>query len=1813
MQKRKFQGVQALLIAIVFILQCLCGSSFVFADTAPTGTEYLVNKTQSEFTIDGILDEREWNTDIKISMVHSGTPNNVAVAGAVYSDKYLYVGVRVEDDMLINSGAPYAWNDDSVEIYIDGDLARGAYNAHTAQLVFRLNDPVVHIPANTFISGEGIVHKFFQTEKGYNLEVAIPWTTLGITPDRPGIGFTMHVNDKDNNDKMANAESILKLTGGGPDWQTSENWMMLVLGGSGGSTGPTGSTSLRVNSFDSVTGFAIKNLKTPLQLKDYYVSYDYFYPAPPGGSSNDGYVLWASYDGKEYNGMRLIQNKGSTLTAEVLKEDGTKGNINIENITINPGKWHNMLLHFKEDKTFEFYVNGVKATSGGVSKFGQYGKQVLAAIGYFGDLSSSSKNGCGYFDNIRVYTDSEVILEDYFDEGLSDGWTFFKDAAIADPEVNCPRNDLKTFSLESEKRGILLGKESRLELKGTMADGTVPNWKLAQVNVASSNPEVVQVEKAGDAYILHALSEGTSEIQATITYFGVQKMASISIKAVETAELDHIVIVSDPGQDKVQEGQTLALSVQGIMNDGSTINIDGQQVQWRCEPEERAQVVNEEGEILLKALSYGGVTVSAEVQVEGKSFTSQRLFTIEEKPGTITDLGIQVGTIRSNMNDIGKDKFGRDVTYTVLAGLPPKFYVCDVETGDVLEKYDLPGSEGAWEIKKMSDGTVYIGAYNAGVLFRYFPETQEIKAIGVPLEGYNPILLQIVEVENGRIFGGSTGTGCLYEYDPVQNKFTNHGRLVEGANIVRGLEYDPETGILYAGVTGANMKAYLIAYNTVTRTKEDILPGKYDNIGNVSDMTLIGRKLFCRKEIGNGMFVMDVDTKQLIEAKNAETGELSTDIVMGGRNISEPSPYDPDRIFFISQGTLYYYDLSKDEYGSMNTDKVAGAMRWAYVEMDGDGFTGYNLVAQIDSHGTFLVYNLQTGNIRQFSLKLTAEPVKINSTTKGPDGKVYSGGYVGGGVGSYDPLTGEQEKFYRISQIEGLTNYGDDKLYLGAYSQALVFEYDLNKPWQRIDTSAPSTNPLFLFNLYDNDEIPDYALQDRPYTLLGIPEEKKVAIGTAPAVNYYGGVLAFFNVETREREVFWNIVPDQTVVSLLYDGGLLYGGTSVRPGYNTPARATEAKFFIWDMKENKIIYETTPVNGKMDITALIKGPDGNIWGIANDALFIFDIETRQVIYQKATGLKSRFVDWRDNNLVLGIDGNIYGTNVAKQLYRINTQTKEITVLDQDAGRYLSQDDFGNLYFANEERLYRYSNEKLVVEPQSLEISVEKNTLNSGQSLPVKASAILDKGRRITNMNISGIKPVYTSGNPAVAEILDGILVARGSGETTVQAEVHMFGKNLTSNKIQIKVRSGENEVEEPVEEPMKEPDTAPVTPPAVNNRIETDTDGSVKIKADIKIDQKNSTVYNEITEEDMKQAIEKAKKDVYGNRKIIIHLPKVDGIEHYVQKLPKSAVTSGGAENRIEIRTPLATAIIPGNMLDRVGALDKETVEIVIKPVGRNLIAQDLKEKIGERPLIELAVRNEDKIVEWNNSRTPVAVSIDYKPTAEETAAHEHIVVWYIDEKGNAVPIPNGKFDITEGKVNFEVTHFGKFAVAFVDRNFQDIMGYDWAEKEIRVLASKGIINGTGDESFSPGENITRADFITLLVRALELRADYTERFDDIQEGSYYSDSINIARKLGIVKGTGDNKFNPDETISRQDMITMIANALKASGRNLENATIADIAGYKDTASISDYAMDSVALLVKNKLVIGDDRLINPNGKTIRAEAAVILYRIMNK
>ncbi len=176
---------------------------------------------------------------------------------------------------------------------------------------------------------------------------------------------------------------------------------------------------------------------------------------------------------------------------------------------------------------------------------------------------------------------------------------------------------------------------------------------------------------------------------------------------------------------------------------------------------------------------------------------------------------------------------------------------------------------------------------------------------------------------------------------------------------------------------------------------------------------------------------------------------------------------------------------------------------------------------------------------------------------------------------------------------------------------------------------------------------------------------------------------------------------------------------------------------------------------------------------------------------------------------------------------------------------------------------------------------------------------------------------------------------------------------------------------------------------------------------------------------------------------------------------------------------------------------------------------------------------------------------------------------------------------------------------------FKDIAGYEWAENQINTLASMGIITGTSATTYSPGEKIKRADAVVLIIKALGLDVGFSGNFSDVSKEKYYYKAVGIAKKLNIISGVGDNKFNPETPIRRQDLMVIVHNALKTTGLNIEDINTSELEKFKDASDISDYALVSIAFLVKEEIITGDaNKTLFPLKNITRAETAAIIYKI---
>lgn len=174
---------------------------------------------------------------------------------------------------------------------------------------------------------------------------------------------------------------------------------------------------------------------------------------------------------------------------------------------------------------------------------------------------------------------------------------------------------------------------------------------------------------------------------------------------------------------------------------------------------------------------------------------------------------------------------------------------------------------------------------------------------------------------------------------------------------------------------------------------------------------------------------------------------------------------------------------------------------------------------------------------------------------------------------------------------------------------------------------------------------------------------------------------------------------------------------------------------------------------------------------------------------------------------------------------------------------------------------------------------------------------------------------------------------------------------------------------------------------------------------------------------------------------------------------------------------------------------------------------------------------------------------------------------------------------------------------------FTDLENHAWAKDAIYTLKNKGIISGISDTEFAPANNIKRGDFILILTKMLSVNDTFTENFADVPESAYYYNAVGSAKAAGIAQGSGEN-FMPENSITRQDLITLAYRAFLAKGYITETDDTASLDAFADKGNISDYAGTAMASMVKAGIIQGSNGNVNPKVFATRAEVAVMCARL---
>jgi len=179
---------------------------------------------------------------------------------------------------------------------------------------------------------------------------------------------------------------------------------------------------------------------------------------------------------------------------------------------------------------------------------------------------------------------------------------------------------------------------------------------------------------------------------------------------------------------------------------------------------------------------------------------------------------------------------------------------------------------------------------------------------------------------------------------------------------------------------------------------------------------------------------------------------------------------------------------------------------------------------------------------------------------------------------------------------------------------------------------------------------------------------------------------------------------------------------------------------------------------------------------------------------------------------------------------------------------------------------------------------------------------------------------------------------------------------------------------------------------------------------------------------------------------------------------------------------------------------------------------------------------------------------------------------------------------------------------------FNDIVGH-WAQSYIEYLYEKDVTTGTSSTTYSPSKTLTRAEFITFIMRTkkdIDVTSAKTGVFKDVEKDKWYTDHVNWAGANGIDAGSKDGNFRPGDNITREEMATMLLSFADTMEIKLPRAK--EPIEFTDASKISGWAEKAIGIVQRAGIIDGKpDGSFDPQGYATRAEAAKIIKVLMEQ
>ncbi|GLX65747.1 S-layer homology domain-containing protein [Paenibacillus glycanilyticus] len=275
-----------------------------------------------------------------------------------------------------------------------------------------------------------------------------------------------------------------------------------------------------------------------------------------------------------------------------------------------------------------------------------------------------------------------------------------------------------------------------------------------------------------------------------------------------------------------------------------------------------------------------------------------------------------------------------------------------------------------------------------------------------------------------------------------------------------------------------------------------------------------------------------------------------------------------------------------------------------------------------------------------------------------------------------------------------------------------------------------------------------------------------------------------------------------------------------------------------------------------------------------------------------------------------------------------------------------------------------------------------------------------------------------------------------------------------------------------------------------------------------------------------------------------------------------------------------------------------------------NKAIQSNKDYVSAGIVISVSIQavNGSSVTEIHNLNKKAEVTLKLTTEQAKQLASGLAGVYYVN--GSQLEFVGGK--VKGDTFTFKAKHFSTYAILEYNKTFVDIPAGHWAAASVKSLTAKHIVTGVDNSHYAPNRNITRAEFATMIMRAVDWTGMEEDEsainpFKDVPKDKFYTEAVTRAASLGIMSGYGGT-FRPNDRITREEAVVTLV-------RTVKYFELADAGkgapSFSDAKQISAWATDAVNQAWKLGVVQGDGKQFHPKQALTRAEIAMMINRLM--